>query len=266
MIDCHVHLLPERLLRAVRRFFGEFITDRLAYPADPWTVLDRHAEAGFSAVWNLPYAHKPGVAHGINVSMADVAETLAGHDVRILRGATVHPMDPDPAGDLRNAVSDLGARVLKLHCSVGEYPPDHGGLDDVYATAAELEVPIVIHVGVSVDGETHESDLISFESVARRHHESTFVVAHAGAPSQDSVFSLMGRLPNVWVDLTPVVNRPVPAAPGAIAEVSDRVLFGSDAPNASIGLDTLLGWFGSLGLNAGEREAVLRGNATRLLG
>lgn len=265
MIDCHVHLLPDRLLRAVRRFFDQHITEELAYPADLGVVLDRHAEAGVEEVWNLPYAHKPGVARDINVSMALLAETLAGHGVRITRGATVHPLDPDPAGDLRNAVTDLGARVLKLHCSVGEYPPDHEGLDGVYDTAAELGVPIVIHVGVAVDGHTHEPDLPPFETAARRHQDTTFVVAHSGAPAHEAVFSMMDRLRNVWVDLTPIVHHPVPVKPATLVQHSDRVLLGSDAPNTGVGLAELMSWIDSLQLAEPDRQAILRDNAVRLI-
>jgi predicted TIM-barrel fold metal-dependent hydrolase len=265
MIDCHVHLLPDGLLGAVRRFFSEFITDRFAYPGDPWVVLDRHAEAGIGGVWNLPYAHKPGVAHEINVSMARLAEILSGHDVEIVRGATVHPLDPDPASDLRNASADLGAKVLKLHCSVGEYRPDHVGLGDVYEAAADLGVPVVIHVGVSIDGQTHDSDLVAFESAARRHPGTTFVVAHAAAPALEAMFSMMDRLPNAWVDLTPVVHRPIVAEPSVLERFSERVLFGSDAPNTAVELEGLLDWFDALGLSSGARQAILRDNAARLL-
>lgn len=265
MIDCHVHLLPDRLLRAVRRFFGEHITEELAYPADPRVVLDRHAEAGIVEVWNLPYAHKPGVAHEINLSMARIAETLADHIVRVVRGATVHPLDPDPASDLRAAFDDLGARVLKLHCSVGEYSPDSTDLVDVYETAAELGVPIVMHVGVAINGETQESDLIAFESAVRRHPDTTFIVAHSGAPSQKAVFALMGRLPNVWADLTPVVHDPIAVEARALERLSDRVLFGSDAPNTAVDLGRLLAWFDALDLSESARQGILRDNATRLL-
>jgi predicted TIM-barrel fold metal-dependent hydrolase len=253
------------LLHAVRRFFGEHITQELAYPPDLGAVLDRHAEAGICQVWNLPYAHKPGVAREINLSMASLAETLAGHSVRIVRGATVHPLDADPSADLRDAYNDLGARVLKLHCSVGEYPPDDPRLADVYDTAAELGVPIVIHVGVAIDGETHEPDLIAFESAARRHPDTSFIVAHAGAPAHRSVFALMDRLPNVWADLTPVVHDPVPVEAAALERVSDRVLFGSDAPNTGVDLRRLIDWFDTLDLGEPARRRIRQDNAIRLL-
>ena len=115
IVDSHVHLMPDRLGRAIRSFFERHIDDQLAYPSDASVVLDRHGQAGASAVWNLPYAHKPGMADDLNAGMAEVAAAHAGHDVRLVTGCTVHPGDIDPAGssDPRNLMTSRG----QLFCS-----------------------------------------------------------------------------------------------------------------------------------------------------
>lgn len=265
MIDVHVHFFPERLARAIRRYFEQHITTQFAYPSDPGRVLEGHASQGVETVWNLPYAHKPGVARGINEAMAEQAESLSGHGVNIIGGATVHPDDPYPADDLRMAVSDLGARVLKLHCSVGSYPPNHPALGDVYDAAAELEVPVVVHAGMSVLGTTSEADLEPLAVAVEQHPHTVFVVAHAGAPAQETVFSMMENLPNLWVDLTPLVHQPVHAKPDQLKRFINRVLMGSDAPNTGIRLEALLRWVDGMEIGRDGREALLRGNAIRLI-
>ena len=265
MIDVHVHFLPSRLGAAVRSFFERHITADFAYPFDPGKVLDGHAKLGVEAVWNLPYAHKPDVAHQINASMAELSDDLSGHGVKIITGATVHPNDPDPAEDLQVAVTELGARVLKLHCSVGEYAPTHPGLGEVYETAAELSIPVLIHVGVAVNGTTAVADLDPFEVAATDHPDTTFLVAHTGSPSHDLVFSMMERLPNVWADLTPNLYKPVAARVEQLRRFSDRTVMGSDAPNTAIAFSRLIQWIQGLGLESHRVQAILRENAARLV-
>jgi hypothetical protein len=62
IVDTHTHLLPVRLAVAVRTFFEEHITSELAYPLDHRDALDQLHSQGVTAIWNLPYAHGPGIA------------------------------------------------------------------------------------------------------------------------------------------------------------------------------------------------------------
>ena len=63
--DSHVHLLPGRLGEKVRAFFGE-AGDSLVYDIDHDSVLGALAAEGVDEVWHLPYAHKAGIAEGLN--------------------------------------------------------------------------------------------------------------------------------------------------------------------------------------------------------
>jgi predicted TIM-barrel fold metal-dependent hydrolase len=156
IVDSHVHLMPPRLARAIRVFFERHIGDQLVYPNDVRAVLDQHEADGADAVWNLPYAHKPDMAQALNAGMAEVASDHSGHTVRIVTGATVHPGDAAPADTLRRAHEVHGARVLKLHCSVGSYQADDPRLAPVYTTAGELNMPVVVHAGHDVTGLTQQ--------------------------------------------------------------------------------------------------------------
>lgn len=159
----------------------------------------------------------------------------------------------------------LGARVLKLHCSVGSYPQNHPGLSDVYEVGAELEAPVVVHAGTSVFGTTSAADLKPLAIAAEQHPDTLFVAAHAGAPAQETVFSMMTNLPNLWADLTPLLHQPVPARPHQLKRFIHRILMGSDVPNTGIGLEALLKWFDGMDLEPDESEALLTGNASRLV-
>jgi uncharacterized protein len=111
----------------------------MTYPLDHGFVLDRMAEAGITKVWSLPYAHKPSVGDGMNVSLAEIART--SHSVTIINGSTVHSGDDDPLSIVRRAVEDLGSRVLKLHCSVGDFAVDTPRLDPVWEYSSDHKLP-----------------------------------------------------------------------------------------------------------------------------
>ena len=155
VVDAHVHLLPPRLQAAIRGFFHArgFPGDGFAYPADPAEACDRLAAEGIGEVWSLPYARRPGSAAGLNTAMARFAAAHAeGAAVRVIGGCTVHPADGDPASLVRTAVEDLGLRVLKLHCSVGDFAPDDRRLDPVWEYVSAVALPVVLHAGHAPDG------------------------------------------------------------------------------------------------------------------
>ena len=132
VVDAHTHLLPGRLAEKVRAFFAP-IAGQLVYPLDHGIVRERLAGEGIDEIWNLPYAHKPGVADGLNESSRVIAAQPG--PLTVVGGATVHPGDDRPADIVRRAVEELGLRVLKLHCSVGDFDADDPGLDDVWKLA-----------------------------------------------------------------------------------------------------------------------------------
>jgi hypothetical protein len=71
LVDAHVHLLPDRLARAIRRFFVERIPDYRGYPCELAPARAAIAAPGITRCWSLPYAHKPGMAHDPNRWMAE---------------------------------------------------------------------------------------------------------------------------------------------------------------------------------------------------
>jgi predicted TIM-barrel fold metal-dependent hydrolase len=262
--DVHVHLLPARLAAAVRGFFDEHLPVPLAYPLEPTVVLDRLAAAGITVACTLPYAHRAGVAAGLNAGVAALCAEHADHGVTLLPGCTAHPEDPSPGEDVGRAVA-AGARVVKLHCSVGRFEPDDARLDAVHGVAGDLGVPVLVHAGHAVDGTTGAGDLTPLGTAARRHPRTTFVLAHLGAPAEEAAIALMRARPNVWADLTPVIDRPVALDPTDAEALSDRLLFGSDAPNVALDAAASLCHLRGLGLSRPALEAITSANATRLL-
>ena len=168
-------------------------------------------------MWSLPYARRPGSAADLNASMASLAAARRGGPVRVIGGCTVHPGDDQPVTLLRSAVEDLGLRVLKLHCSVGDFSPDDPRLDPVWGYAAEMALPVVLHAGHAPDGQTGEAELEPVAEVARRHPGARVIIAHCGHTASEAALRLVAGHEHVYADLTPVIHHPVRPA-GRAAE------------------------------------------------
>jgi predicted TIM-barrel fold metal-dependent hydrolase len=262
VVDAHTHLLPGRLAEKVRAFLDAHLAGTIVYPLDHGLVRDRLAADGVDELWSLPYAHKPGVAEGLNESMAATAARSGA--VRVVGGATVHPGDPDPMAVLRRAVEDLGLRVLKLHCSVGDYRPDDVRLTSTWAYVNELRLPVVVHAGHAVSGHTHADELAPIATVAERYPDAPIIIAHCGHRAVEAALDLVEQHQNVYADLTPVVAEPVVVPVDRLDAVGPKLLFGSDAPNTGIVVGDAMDAVRRMPLAESTRAAILGGTASAL--
>jgi uncharacterized protein len=263
VVDCQVHLLPGRLGEKVREFFDAHISGSLAYPNDHGAVLDALAAAGVATAWHLPYAHKPGVAAGLNRASAELVARWRSHPVSLIGGIAVHPGDESPARLVGSGIDDHGLRVVKLHCSVGEFEVDDPRLEQVWRLVASRSVPVVVHAGHDTSGETQASELDGIDRLASRFPTAPIVIAHAAHPATGAAVDLVERHENVYVDLTPRVVDLVDISDDVLERLCERVLFGSDLPNTQVRIEANLSRLTTLSRAA--RTAIGHGNAHRLL-
>jgi hypothetical protein len=256
LVDAHVHLLPERLSAAIRRFFHAEIAKALVYPHEPQAALACLLAAGVQRCWSLPYVRRAGTASALNRWMA---ETFAADPV-VIPGATLHPADEIDAV-LTEALDELRLSVIKLHCSVGEYAPDDLRLDPLWRRVSASGHPVVVHAGHAINGTTTAVEVDAVGRVAQRWPDARIIVAHCSAPAVDATLALLRATRSVYADLTPVVPMLAPVTRAGIAGLERRLLFGSDAPNVAVSIETSVAHIRSLGLDPADEAAVLGGTA-----
>jgi len=259
LVDAHVHLLPERLAAAIRRFFEARAAPKLLYPYEPRAARRALLAAGVERCWSLPYAHRGGVASGLNRWMA---ETF-GSDPFVVPGATVHP-DDDVAAVVEEAAA-LRLSVFKLHCSVGAFAADDRRLGPLWKHAGRSASPVVVHAGHAPDGTAAEDEIAGIERVADRHPDARLIVAHFGAPVVERVAALVRRTKSVYADLTPMVATPVAPPRELLSGIERRVLFGSDTPTAGVTIESGIERVKAWGLAPEDERAVLGETACGLL-
>lgn len=270
LVDAHVHFMPERVLRKVWAFFD----DARNY-GRPWPVTYRHDEAerlrilrgfGVRAFPSLVYPHKPGMAKWLNGWALD----FAARTPDCVPTATFYP-EPDAAAYVGEALA-AGARIFKVHVQVGAYDPRDPLLDDVWGLLEDAGTPVVTHCGSGPRPGPYTGPEIVGEVLAR-YPRLRLVVAHLGMPEYAAHLKLAETYENVHLDTTMFATDFVEAMMPfprellpRLAELSGKIVLGSDFPNIPYAYAHQLEALARLELGDAWLRAVLWHNGARLLG
>ncbi|MBB4685909.1 amidohydrolase family protein [Amycolatopsis jiangsuensis] len=274
LVDLHVHFLPKSVMDKVWAYFDRAEEHYgTAWPVHYRTPEPERVETlralGVRHFAPLVYPHKPGMAEWLTSWALEFAEQVP----EAVPTGTFYP-EPVAASSVEAALR-AGARCFKAHVQVGAYDPRDELLAPVWGALAEAGVPVVVHCGHGpLRGEY--TGLSVFAEVLQRHPRLTAVLAHAAMPEFDMAFELMARYPRVHLDTTMVgvpfseKIAPLPADWTArIAEVADRVVFGTDFPNIPYSyatqLQAIAGWAADDRLGEPFLRAVLHDTPAKLL-
>ncbi len=284
IIDSHVHLYPPEVNRDPA---GWAASRHEAH----WSALSTRRRANGACVQGFPDVSTllrsmdaAGVARAVLLGWywenhdtcvgqnQFYAECIRAHPDRLSAFATLQPAaGPVALKELRRACEDglVGLGELSPHSQ--HVPCDSAVLADILSLAGELELPVNLHVTDHVTPKYPgrvETPLEDFEQLAIRHPSTTFILAHwAGGLD-------VRQLPNVWVDTAaaPLIYGPESWSRFTRTVPPDRILFGSDYPlnlypnrQAVPDMAAFVREADAAALTPAEREAVLGGNAARLL-
>ena len=264
-VDCHVHLFPERLFRAIREWFARAGWE-IPYPCGTRAVLDLLRGFGVEEVWGLTYAHRPHVAEGINAWMGELQRTQP-----MVRGFfTVHPQDPDPGGVARQAVDDFGLVGLKLHAEVQQLAVDDRRLDPVFDLIEKRGLPCVLHSGdAPYPFARPYLDVARVAERLRRNPELKAVIAHLGMNQTEDYLALLERYEHLHLEVSFTNHPQVPDDKRldyeGLAPFAQRLLFGSDFPNITFTYAEQADAWWALDWVREDAEAFFGGRARALL-
>jgi uncharacterized protein len=164
--------------------------------------------------------------------------------------------------------------------------PNDPRLEPYFSLAEELDIPIIIHLGLGPPGAAYPSSPVPrksphfrtasgrpllLEDVLLRHKRLRVFVMHAGWPFLDEMIAILYYHPQVYVDLAGLQSLlPRVAYNQALRELvdagfGDRIMFGSDATEN--GLDWLRDGITAVKdarfLSKAQRHAILYDNAAR---
>lgn len=133
-------------------------------------------------------------------------------------------LDPRVSGAAEaDAALAAGARGVKLHPRAEDFRLDHPNVDAIFAAAAAVRAPVLIHAGTGVG---------SFGAIllelAERHRGCPIVLAHAGACDLAWLWRELPEHPNLFFDTAWLVPADLLALFALVPP--GRILYGSDVP------------------------------------
>jgi len=266
IIDAHVHLHPDKLAEAIRRWFDKHAWDiRFREKAD--ACVAELSRGGVDKMVALPYVHKPGLARALN----DFTRELAKANPQVIPCCTVFPGEPGDEQILDEALSD-GFRGVKIHSHVMRISPDDPRLDTVWRASARHRKPVVIHCGPEPSIEGYGVDTRSVSGAAKlrkaldKHPDAIVIVPHLGFDDTDLFEEMLAEYPNLYLDTTMVIGGWFAKQPDVeiLRRHPDRILYGTDFPNLPYEWDRELNALRKLKLPAADEARILGGNALRL--
>jgi predicted TIM-barrel fold metal-dependent hydrolase len=187
---------------------------------------------------------------------------VSGEPARIAQWIKRAPLRLMPAIDYRlpgtsgsrhvahKTADELRALHKKGHLTViGEIMAQYEGvpvndprLDQLWALAVELDVPVAIHMGPGEPGQPYSGgaysaalgDPLLLEPVLRKYPKLRVSIMHAAYPMADRLRMLLFSYPHVYAEIGSIVyTEPRPAFYAFLKEIveagyADRILFGSD--------------------------------------
>jgi len=274
--DAHIHVQPwwelkPEVLEVIRR--GRADLDEIEkINRSPAHLLRRLDADGIerAVLVNYPSPDLMGFTSRVNQY---VAEYCAAAPDRLIAMGGVHPRFTDDAGAEVRRAADMGVRALKLHPPHMAVEPNahlHGldALRALYEEAQRLKLPVMIHTGTSIfpGARSRTGEPMPIDDVAVDFPDLTIILAHGGRPLwMEQAFFLVRRFPRVYMDVSSIPPRSILRYWPRLAEVADKVLYGSDwpAPGVRSMADNLRG-FRDLGLPAEVEAKILDGNARKL--
>ena len=297
VFDAHTHFFG-------REFYEYQAT--LVDGADPETTLDRIRAGGIEVPEPDATAHaarwiremdrhrisRAALFASIPEEMIVVGEVAAASGGRFVPFAAVNPAVPVTLSALRGLLPRFSFRGMLFFPAMHDYsiqaPEVTAALELAKAHAmvafvhcGRLKVGVRELIGLDPEFPVGRSRPRDVAAVARAHPDVAFILPHFGAGFFEEALDLAAAYSNVYMDTagshswttqhTPPLSlidifRQTRDAIGA-----ERILFGSDSGVFPRGYraDLLLAQIDAMieaGFSAGEREAVLGGNLTRLLG
>lgn len=269
--DLHVHVQPWREMKpevaAVMRRGKEDHWERLlALMDDPQALLEVMDESGIWRVGLVNYP-SPDLMGFTDDTNAFAARYAAAAPDRLLPYGGVHPrFTTDPEGQVEELLH-LGIRCLKIHPPHQLFPANAytmglESLGRIYRRCEERGLPVMIHTGTSIfpGARCKYGRPLELDDVAVDFPDLTILMAHGGRPLwMDEAFFILRRHHNVYLELSGIPPRRLLEYFPRLAEVGDRVVWGTDWPSPGVeSLSQNLDQLKALPLEAALIERITR--------
>lgn len=270
VVDGHVHVNRfDRMTAGARQVIESNPTfpQMRRFVADPQAVLAHMDAEGIRQAWLINYCAEAVMGYGDEVNPW-VAEYVQADPERLVAVGGWEPHHGDGA-KAADRLRGLGISAVKVHTVHQHLSPDDARLRPLLGRLEELGMPVIFHTGTSrfPGADNRFADPTPIGAVCSRFPELDVVIAHGGRPDHTAeAVALVEESDHAWLDLSSCPPRRLPDYFGDLEALADRTLWGSDWPGPGVpGMGANVEGFLALGLSKAANEAILAGNAQRLL-
>ena len=276
-IDAVVNIWTPEALRHRPHWGDDFFVGKMGVDqatADGVTVADmlaRMDRAGIEKAFLI--ATRAGPKHHpscYRIPYELVAETCAQAPGRLYGLAGIDPLDGMIAvRELEVAVRELGFIGAHFYPHWFEIPPDHARVYPLYAKCVELDIPIQMQVGQSMNYDKNfprrsVARPITLDAVACDFPELMLVGIHVGIPWAEEMIAMAWKHQNVYIgsDAHSPKYWPECFVNYINSYGQDKVIFGTDFP--VLDFERTVAEIDKLGLRETSRRKFMRDNVAKL--
>lgn len=259
IIDVHTHVFPDALAASAVASLEEQGGIKSHYDGTLAGLLAAMDRACVDVSVTQAVATRPAQVRTINDWAASSASA------RIVPFGAMHPDFENPAEEIARMRS-LGMLGFKMHPEFQAFAPDEQRVQPIFAAALAEGLIVFMHAGEDACVPTLHGTPESFARMLDAHPGLTVVLAHMGGWQQwDGVVAQLVGRHDFYVDTAYTLGHLPDERFVELVRLhgADRVLFGSDGPWTDAAEE--IAHLRRLGLSADELDAILGGNAERLL-
>ncbi len=264
LVDFHVHLFPDKLFDAIRRQFVADYGWSVLHPLYWRESLTYLREQGVGTSVDSNYAHRPGIARGLN----DWNLSVLAEIPNLYCFAAFHPGDNDGLAMAAALLDHPQILGFKLQLLVQRFLPDDERLFPLYELVMEKGKRLLFHVGTGPVGNEFVG-IVPFRRLLARYPGLPAIIAHMGALEYGAFGELLADHPLLYMDTAfafiPRLGSMCDLGGDFLERYHGRILYGSDFPNIIFPredeIDTLL----RLDLSQAFYDAVFRDNGLSLI-
>lgn len=264
LVDFHVHLFPDRLFDAIRRKFSEDYGWKVLHPLYWRESLAYLQERGVGTAVYSNYAHRAGIARGLNDWNLEVLDEIPD----LYCFAAFHPEDGDGLAMAAALLDHPRILGFKLQLLVQRFFPDDERLFPLYELVMEKGKRLLFHVGTGPVGNEFVG-VVPFRRLLARYPGLPAIVAHMGALEYGAFGELLADHPRLYLDTAfsfiPRLGSMFDLGGAFLERYRDRILYGSDFPNILFPREDEIATLLSLNLSQEFYDAVFRDNGLRLI-
>lgn len=169
-----------------------------------------------------------------------IARFVSQSPDRLIGFAGIDPHNPKEAvAELLRVRDDLDMQGVAIAPAAQDYHPSNSQAMQVYAEAAQRNMPAVFHTGVFVTPATklEYAQPILLDEVARELPDLKIIIAHMGYPWVSETVMLLSKHKNVFAEISWLLDKPWEAYRTFLIAyqhgVTNKLLFGSGFPHTA---------------------------------